>query len=157
MRNLLKVTVISVGFFCLFTAFSPAQNLSSETIDSCGLGDLGFYSLGLLYLTFSIASFFSTAVVHKLGVKFSLVLGALCYSFWILSFLVPVYSSRNTDSTLFLFKKGFMYFLLLFSAMVNGFGASILWVAQGKYISNCATDETKAFFFSYFWGWFMMS
>jgi MFS family permease len=41
--------------------------------------------------------------------------------------------------------------------MLNGFGAGLLWVAQGEYVTNCATDETKGFYFSYFFIIFMIS
>jgi hypothetical protein len=30
-------------------------------------------------------------------------------------------------------------------------------VGQGKYVSDCATEETKGFFFSYFWAFYMSS
>jgi MFS family permease len=45
---------------------------------------------------------------------------------------------------------------LLISA-VSGFLGSLLWVAEGKYISECASDDTKGFFFSYFWAFYMTS
>ena len=35
---------------------------------------------------------------------------------------------------------------------MNGLGQGLQWVAQGKYISDCAATETKGFFFGYFWG-----
>lgn len=47
--------------------------------------------------------------------------------------------------------------LSLFSAAVNGFGAGVLWVAQGKYVGECANDKNKGFFFGYFWAFFMAS
>jgi MFS family permease len=40
---------------------------------------------------------------------------------------------------------------------VSGFLGSLLWVAEGKYISECATEETKGFYFSYFWAFYMQS
>ena len=40
---------------------------------------------------------------------------------------------------------------MLISAGINGLGASILWVGQGKYITSCANEENKGFFFSLFW------
>ena len=33
----------------------------------------------------------------------------------------------------------------------------MLWVAQGKYVGECANDEFKGFFFGYFWAFFMAS
>jgi hypothetical protein len=45
---------------------------------------------------------------------------------------------------------------LIISA-VSGFLGSLLWVAEGKYISDCASEETKGFYFSYFWAFYMQS
>ena len=47
--------------------------------------------------------------------------------------------------------------LIVLTAAINGFGAGILWVAQGKFISECACDENKGFFNSFFWCFFMAS
>ena len=127
--NIDRITIISVGFLLLFIAFNSAQNLSSKALELDGYDKLGFYTLGTLYFFFAFCSFFSTAIVNKIGVKASLFIGALCYSFWVLCFLPPAFYVDHKDSDLFLFKEGFIYFLLLFSAAINGFGAGILWVA----------------------------
>lgn len=42
-------------------------------------------------------------------------------------------------------------------SILAGFGQAVLWVAQGEYMSSCATEETKGFFFGYFWVWYMAS
>ena len=43
------------------------------------------------------------------------------------------------------------------TAALNGFGASILWVAQGNYLAQCATNENKGKFNSIFWAFYMAS
>ena len=53
--------------------------------------------------------------------------------------------------------KTLIEYLIVFTAAINGFGAGILWVAQGKFISECACDENKGFFNSFFWCFFMAS
>ena len=40
---------------------------------------------------------------------------------------------------------------------MTGAGAGLLWVSQGKFISDCACDENKGFYNSFFWCWFMSS
>jgi hypothetical protein len=45
----------------------------------------------------------------------------------------------------------------LFISAISGFFGSLLWVAEGKYISDCATEKTKGFYFSYFWAFYMQS
>ena len=32
-----------------------------------------------------------------------------------------------------------------------------MWVAQGKYISDCATEKSKGFYNGYFWAFYMCS
>jgi MFS family permease len=50
-----------------------------------------------------------------------------------------------------------IYGLILAAAAINGFGASILWVAGLKYLSECANDDNKGLYNSIFWGFFMCS
>jgi hypothetical protein len=40
---------------------------------------------------------------------------------------------------------------------MNGLGAAILWVAEGKYLSECAVESNKGFFNSFFWSFMQMS
>lgn len=47
--------------------------------------------------------------------------------------------------------------MLVITAGINGAGAGILWTAQGSYMAECACDENKGFFNSYFWSIFMSS
>ena len=41
--------------------------------------------------------------------------------------------------------------------MINGVGGSILFVAEGNFVSLCATDENKGVMNSVFWGIFQTS
>ena len=155
--NFDRINLISLAFLLLFIAFNSAANFSTKAMQDDGFDNLGFYSMATLYFFFSFCSFFSTAIVNRLGIKPSLVLGAFCYFFWVFSFLCPAFYGENRDSSLFLLSRGFIYFIVLFSSAVNGFGAGILWVAQGKYIADCASDDNRGFFYSYSWAIFMCS
>lgn len=141
----------------VFIAFNSAANLSGQALKNDSFESLGFWTMAVLYLVFAFCSFFSAPIVNKLGAKMSLFIGGLCYSFWILCFIPPAFYPDHKDSSLFLFNRTFIQVLSLFSAAVNGFGAGILWVAQGKYVGECATDTNKGFFFGYFWAFFMAS
>jgi hypothetical protein len=155
--NLDRVVVISIGFFLLFSAFSSSANLSASAMQEDGFDKLGFYSMAILYFVFSFTSFFSYSIVNKLGTKKSLVIGALCYSLWVFSFLLPAFKSENLDDDRFLFNKTFIYCIILTASAINGFGAGILWVSEGQYVSECASDDNKGFFNSLFWAIFMCS
>ena len=50
-----------------------------------------------------------------------------------------------------------IYWTIIGTAALNGVGASILWTAQGKYISECATNKNKGRLNSYFWVFYMSS
>ena len=98
--NILQVTIMSVGFMTLFTAFNTCQNFASKVLKDDGFDNLGFTSLAVLYLTFSIASFLSTAIVNKINnIALSMSLGGMCYSFWIVCFLLPSFYSERDDKT----------------------------------------------------------
>lgn len=125
---------------------------------------MGSTCLAVLYLVFSVASFFSKSIVTKIGsTKLSMTIGAMCYSFWIVCFLLPAYyaqftADNETDKlNSFLMKPNFIKAMLVITAAINGAGAGILWTAQGSYMAECACDENKGFFNSYFWSIFMSS
>ena len=106
--------------------------------------------MAILYLVFAICSFFATAIINKIGnIRVSLACGGLCFTFWILSFILP--SKKDYLS------HQFIEAVILVTAAINGFGAAILWVSQGKYITECACKENQGFYFSYFWAFYMMS
>lgn len=46
---------------------------------------------------------------------------------------------------------------MLTAGIINGFGASILWVGQGKYITDCSNETNKGFHFGLFWCLFQSS
>lgn len=144
LTNFCNLTILSVGYMLLFTAFNTCQNLSGKIMKDNGFDNLGYYSLALLYFCFSICSFFATAIVNKIAnIKLSLAIGALCYSFWVLCFILPSFYAQFTadnDDRInsWYMSRGLITFLTLFTASINGAGAGILWTAQGKYVSECA-------------------
>ena len=60
-----------------------------------------------------------------------------------------IYYKEDTKTTLIA--------IILLSAGVNGFGAAVLWVSQGKYISQCAIAQNKGIFNGIFWAFYMSS
>lgn len=118
---------------------------------------LGYFSLALLYLTLGFGCLIATAIMGKIGVKKSLMLGSVCDTLWILCSLPPALKDENPGSDSFFYTDGFIYFISLFASVLDGFGDAVQWVAQGKYISDCATEKTKGFYFSYFWTYYMSS
>jgi len=157
--NLGRVILFSMGFQLLFVAYNSTENQAAKAMDDDGFQSLGFYSMSTLYFVFAIFSFLSTAIVNKIGVKSSLFIGALTYAFRQMCFIFPAYYSQypaQREKTLVL-STPFIYTMVLLSAAINGMGAGILWTSQGRYISQCATDATKGFFFSVYFIFFQSS
>ena len=84
--NFSRMLLLSIGFMLLFTAFLTAQGLAAQVLYELNLGNLGFYSVGTLYCVFGLSCFIATPIVNKCGEKAALVLGSVCYVFYLASF-----------------------------------------------------------------------
>ena len=136
----------------LYSAVNPAQNLLSAVLKYDGFGNIGFYTMAAYYLSFGVFSFLATPIVRKFGDKWSIVLGCVTYAIMTAADILPALAYDNPGSA-WAGKPmyGFIYFLLLFTALLNGFGASLLYVAQGKYLSEAATARNIGLFQSVNW------
>jgi MFS family permease len=94
--------------------------------------------------------------VNRLGNRASFIIGGLTYTLYVGVFLLPAYRKQTTERPWYLSDE-FIWSSFIFAAVVNGFGASILWVANGNYIAECANDSNKGLFFSLFWCFLMSS
>lgn len=47
--------------------------------------------------------------------------------------------------------------IISLAAACSGLGSALIWIAQGEYSSDCATEETEGFYYGYFWAWYMMA
>lgn len=88
----------------------------------------------------------------------------MCYSFWIICFILPSFYQKyqeehegDMSQAPAILSRSLIKFLLIFTAAINGAGAGILWVAQGKFVSVCACESNQGFFNAYFWIFFMSS
>ena len=64
-------------------------------------------------------------------------MGALCYTFYIASFVLASVPDQYPDVNI---SKVLIQVVIIIAAAINGFGAAILWVGQGRYISLCANE-----------------
>jgi hypothetical protein len=69
--------------------------------------------------------------------------------------IIPAWKAESEGS--FLMKDSTVKNILILGNLVAGFGAALIWVAQGDYISLCSTEMTKGFYFGYFWVWNKMA
>lgn len=109
-----NIFLLSVAFFFIFFSFSGAQQFVTSIAASAGNPEIGFWSLLLIYSTFSLSSLPAAWVSRRIGFKRAMILGAMAYAVYIVSLAVV-----NIP-------------LLLASSIFVGAGAAILWVAQGE-------------------------
>ena len=146
-----KLMILSLSFFLLYSVFRTSQTLAAAVLDQLGFGKLGFYSSSALYFTLACSCFIATPIVNKCGERFSITLGALCYALYTSSFILSSASIKFDEQQSWYFEKDFIKAAILLGSCLNGFGGSIMWVAQGRYISRIATDQNKGTFNSVFW------
>lgn len=158
--NFRKAVFLASCFLVLFIAFNSAQNIITEVTSQNGYGAFGFRELGIMHLATAITALFSSVIVGKLGLGRSLFIGSLGFLTFLIAQIFPNWSHEDQAKKdeehkgsvpVFLQSDGFVYILCCISMVLNGCGASILWVAQGKYFSKCATNESRGFYFGLFW------
>mmetsp|Transcript_4255 Transcript_4255/g.11895 ORF Transcript_4255/g.11895 Transcript_4255/m.11895 type:complete len:479 (+) Transcript_4255:50-1486(+) len=133
-RELYNVIHLGVACLFLFTSFNTTQSLQSSVNAKVGL-----VSLGVLYLSFSLSSILvANTLASKLGTRWSLVLGSACYVFFIganVKVIPPV---------------------LIVTSALTGFGASILWTAQGAYLADNSDASNSGLHSGVFWAIFQV-
>ena len=117
-----------------------------------GFENLGFYSLCVIYVFFALASLFMGKVLTRLKAKTSIAIGSTAYALWIFSISLTVISFKYKQTAQYL-SAGFVNFIVMLCSIFCGIGAAFLWVAQGKYLSDCAMvcQEKKGLYQSIFW------
>jgi hypothetical protein len=95
--------------------------------------------------------------MDRIGVRTCMVIGCFCDTLYIVSCIPPALKSENPDSTSFFLTDGFIVGFSSVISVIDGIGDAIQWVANGVYISDCATESTKGFYFSYFMAYYMAS
>lgn len=113
--------------------------------------------MAALYFFLTISAFLSAAIVHKLGMYRCLVWGSLLTFVFTAVNILPALHGAYPDSHNILIGIPFIEAMLMIAAILNGLGGGILWCSLGKYISACATEETKGYYFGVFWFFYMGS
>lgn len=76
---------------------------------------------------------------------------------FIIALILPALKSENLTDPVWYLSNSFVYTVVLFTSVANGFAMGIVQPASGNYIAECATEETKGFYFAFFWSFYMGS
>ena len=68
-------------------------------------------------------------------------IGSIWYFIWVFSWILPVTFKNNS------YVGVGIWIISLLAGIVNGVGAGLLWVGQGKYISSWSNESNKGFYF----------
>ena len=128
-RDVANVATLSLAFFCLFTGYNTLQGYVSTTLP----GTEGFQSLAVLYASYLLFLFLAPAICARLGDKAAMLLGSACYVLFLGSLL---WGHRAA---------------VLAASAATGFGASVLWVAQGNFITSSCNEGNRGTVSGVFW------
>jgi hypothetical protein len=155
--NFYMAFLCSLSFLGMYVALYSAQNISSVLFMKDGYENLGFYSNAMAYLSEGIGSIFVVFIIMKMGAAKSMSRFALMNLPFIFCLLIPAIKSDNMDSNSVLLSDGFVYTIVLITSSMNGFAMGMVQPASGNYISECATERTKGFYFAFFQAFYMGS
>lgn len=98
----------------------------------------------------------ASAIVNKIGLVKTICIASLFFSFFVFSQVIPAMRARDGNNHQYEGFKKFIYedavimAILYIGTFMTGFGVALSAVVQGEYISSCASERTKGFYFGYF-------
>ena len=135
----LNILQLSVGFLFILFAFNSQGFIAQTIIDgkqSEGVisKHAGYVSFAIIYGAFTLTNIVAASIIGILRPKTVIVISACFYG---------------------VYECGFLFlnelFLYISSAML-GIAASLMWIAQGKYMAINSTKETASLHSGLFWG-----
>ena len=136
--GLKQVCILGLAFFFLFGAYNTLQNLLTTLLTD---NNEGFVSLAVLYTSVAPSLVVAPWLTRRAGAKATLLLGVVGYAAYFGALLTRVPWLVEGPAS-----------------VVIGFGAAILWVAQGEVLTLCCADEGQRGLYSgVFWGIFQLS
>ncbi|XP_034115639.1 UNC93-like protein MFSD11 [Drosophila albomicans] len=137
-RQFIMILILGFGFMFVFTAFQTMSNIEKTILDSISKDDEsfkgeGYTSLAIIYLFFALSNWLAPSFMSVTGPRVSIIVGALTYVGFMISFLFP--------STT----------LLYVASAIIGVGAALTWTGQGTYLARCSNADTISRNSGIFW------
>uniref|UniRef100_A0A0L8HEQ8 Uncharacterized protein n=1 Tax=Octopus bimaculoides TaxID=37653 RepID=A0A0L8HEQ8_OCTBM len=117
-----NLVLICISFILTFSAFCAIQNLQSS-INSEGY--LGIICMSCVHGMMLVTCLAAPSIINKLTAKWALALGMFCDIVWVGANFHP------------------LFYTLIPSALLAGFGQGILWRAEVSYILKLAFDSAR--------------
>jgi len=161
--NFGQLTLCSVSIFILFTAYATTKNIVAKLLRDDDLGSLGFLAMCVVYVFYTLGSFFGTAIRNYIGRTGSTMsLGAFGYTTFVACCILPALMANNiyNDPEHRIPDSGFLSktpitICFVIAAACCGTGAGIFWTSEGSFVSRAACEENKGFYHSYSWCWLL--
>jgi len=111
-----RIKIFSFCFFIIFFAYHGINQFLTVYFSNIGNVKVVFFSFVLNYSSLLVSNLFSGFLVSKIGLRKCLIFGSFFYSL----FIFAVFSQS--------------LFLFYLASILLGFGASLLWTAQGTFL-----------------------
>ncbi|XP_028044058.1 UNC93-like protein MFSD11 [Bombyx mandarina] len=137
-RKFVNVIILGFGFMFVFTAFQTMGNIEKTILDSITQDDSsftgdGYTSLAIIYATLAICNWLAPSAITITGPRGAMLIGAVTYLFFIVTFLFP------------------RTWLLYVASVLIGAGAAMIWTGQGNYLTMNSDAETISRNSGIFW------
>ncbi|XP_013101783.1 UNC93-like protein MFSD11 [Stomoxys calcitrans] len=120
-----NVLILGFGFMFVFTSFQTMGNIEKTLLvsihdDDPSFNGDGYTSLAVIYATFALFNWLAPSFIAFTGPRTAMVVGALTYTFFMVTFLFP------------------RTWLLYVASALLGAGAAITWTGQGSFLARCS-------------------
>ncbi|CAH4032569.1 UNC93-like protein MFSD11 [Pieris brassicae] len=137
-RKFMNVILLGFGFMFVFTAFQTMGNIEKTILDSIRQDDStftadGYTSLAIIYATLAVCNWMAPSVITITGPRGAMLIGAVTYLFFIITFLFP------------------RTWLLYVASVLIGAGAAAIWTGQGNYLTLNSDADTISRNSGVFW------
>jgi MFS-type transporter involved in bile tolerance (Atg22 family) len=105
----------------------------------------------------ALGSIFCVWIMMKIGCVKTLLYFSIINIPFIVALILPALRSVNMESNSWLFSNIFVLPIIYITAFLNGLGQGVTQPASGNYISDCANEGNKSFYFALFWSCYMGS
>lgn len=149
-ENLWKIGRLGFVFLILYSSTSAFQIMISQIYHQMGYSSLGNLTLIANCFSMSISSIFAPFIAKFFSFKVSMFICSIAFVLFQMVGVFTSYCKTIKERNFLLCNDNFIYFSNIFSAILLGFFAVILWICQSGYITNLCDHMNKSLYFGVF-------